>query len=143
MTVAAILQDKGRHVVTMSPKQSLTDVCEVLAANKIGAVVLTEPDGRIAGILSERDIVRALSQEGPGVLQTLAEAHMSRKVVTATEQETALEVLHRMSDGRFRHMPITRENRLIGVISIGDVVQYRLQLIEREAAQMREYITAG
>lgn len=143
MTVAAILAGKGRHVVTMSPQQSLADVCEILSANRIGAVVLTDPEGRIAGILSERDIVRALSQEGPGVLQTKADAHMSRKVVTATEHETALEVLHRMSDGRFRHMPIVRDSRLIGVISIGDVVQYRLELIEREAQQLREYIAAG
>lgn len=143
MTVAAILSQKGRQVVTMGPKQTLRDVCETLTAHKIGAVVLIDAHGQIAGILSERDIVRALAGEGASALDRAAETYMSAKVVTCTEKETTDQVLGRMTTGRFRHMPVVRENRLIGVVSIGDVVARRIELAEQEAAQMRAYIATA
>ncbi|MDK9695229.1 MAG: CBS domain-containing protein [Siculibacillus sp.] len=142
MTVAAILSQKGRQVVTMGPKQPLREVCDTLATHKIGAVVLIDAHGRIAGILSERDIVRALANDGAGALDRSADVYMSTKVVTCTESETTDQVLGRMTTGRFRHMPVVRDDRLIGVISIGDVVARRIELAEREAAEMRAYISA-
>ena len=143
MTVAAILAQKGRQVVTMGPKQSLREVCETLATHKIGAVVLIDAHGRIAGILSERDIVRALAGEGAAALDSAAESFMSPKVVTCSEQDTTDQVLTRMTAGRFRHMPVIREDRLIGMVSIGDVVKRRMEHVEREAADMRAYIASA
>ena len=143
MTVAAILSEKGRQVVTMGPKQTLREVCETLAAHKIGAVVLIDADGRIGGILSERDIVRALAGDGASALDRPAEAFMSAKVVTCSDTETTDQVLGRMTAGRFRHMPVVRDGRLIGLVSIGDVVARRIELAEREAADMRSYIASA
>lgn len=143
MTVAAILSQKGRQVVTMGPKQPLREVCETLTTHKIGAVVLIDAHGRIAGILSERDIVRAFAGEGASALDKPAEAFMSTKVVTCTEKDTIDQVMSRMTQGRFRHMPVVREDRLIGVVSIGDVVARRIEIAEREAAEMRAYIATA
>jgi CBS domain-containing protein len=143
MTVAAILSKKGRQVITMGPQQTLSAVCDTLTEHKIGAVVLVDADGSIAGIISERDIVRALAKEGPAALERQVSAYMSAKVVTCEEKETTDQVLARMTTGRFRHMPVTREKRLIGVISIGDVVARRIELAEREAADMRAYIASA
>ena len=132
MTVSAILGQKGRQVVTMGPKQTLREVCETLATHKIGAVVLIDAHGRIAGIISERDIVRALAADGPAALEKAAEAFMSSKVVTCQEKDTTDQVLGRMTAGRFRHLPVVREERLIGLISIGDVVKARLMELAAE-----------
>lgn len=143
MTVQAILSQKGRQVVTMGPKQALREVCETLTTHKIGAVVLIDAHGNIGGILSERDIVRALAGEGAAALDRPAEDFMSAKVVTCTESETTDQVLARMTAGRFRHMPVVRSDRLIGVISIGDVVARRIALAEEEAAHMRAYIATA
>ena len=143
MTVQAILGQKGRQVVTMGPKQTLREVCETLAQHKIGAVVLIDAQGGIAGIVSERDIVRALAAEGGKGLDEPVEMYMSANVVTCTESETTDRVLARMTTGRFRHMPVVRGDRLIGLISIGDVVARRIALAEQEAAQMRAYIATA
>lgn len=143
MTVQAILGQKGRQVVTMGPKQTLREVCETLALHKIGAVVLIDAHGGIVGIVSERDIVRALAAEGGKALDEPVEAYMSSKVVTCSESETTDRVLERMTAGRFRHMPVVRSDRLIGLISIGDVVARRIALAEEEAAHMRAYIATA
>jgi CBS domain-containing protein len=140
MTVASILSQKGRRVITARADQTLTEICELLAANKIGAVVLTDADMRIEGILSERDIVRAIAQEGAGVLATPASGQMSRTVITATDSDTVDVVMNRMSQGRFRHMPVVRDEKLIGVVSIGDIVKRKIEHAEREAEEMRAYI---
>ena len=140
MTVSSILGQKGRRVITGRADQSLSEICELLAANKIGAVVLTDADMRIEGILSERDIVLAVAQEGAGVLSTPASGQMSRNVITATENDTVDAVMGRMSEGRFRHMPVVRDGKLIGVVSIGDIVKRKIEHAEREAAEMRAYI---
>jgi CBS domain-containing protein len=143
MTVSAILSQKGRQVVTMGPKQALREVCDTLATHKIGAVVLIDAHGRIAGIISERDIVRALAAHGAKALDEPAEAFMSSKVVTCSEKDTTDQVLGRMTQGRFRHLPVVRDERLIGLISIGDVVARRIEMAEREAAEMRAYIATA
>jgi len=140
MTVSSILGQKDRRVITARAEQSLSEICELLAAHKIGAVVLTDPDTRIEGILSERDIVRAIAQEGAGVLSTPASGQMSRNVITASESDTVDAVMGRMSQGRFRHMPVVRDGKLIGVVSIGDIVKRKIEHAEREAAEIRAYI---
>ncbi|MDR3436037.1 CBS domain-containing protein, partial [Telmatospirillum sp.] len=106
-------------------------------------VVLTDGDMHIDGILSERDIVRAIAQEGAAVLAMPASGQMSRHVVTAREQDTIEQVMGRMSEGRFRHMPVVRDGRLIGVVSIGDVVKLKIEQAEREAAEIRAYIATS
>ncbi|MCW2308454.1 CBS domain-containing protein [Rhodobium gokarnense] len=141
MTVAAILSDKGREVITASPEATLSEVCETLAARKIGAIVLTGEGGSIAGIVSERDVVRAVANGGAGALETAAADHMTRSVVTCSPQETINEVMERMTQGRFRHLPVMEGGALVGVISIGDVVKIRIAMAEQEAAEMRSYIT--
>lgn len=143
MTVKAILGDKGRDIVTQRPDAALSEICDTLATHKIGAVVLTNPDGSIAGILSERDVVRAIAQEGPGAIGQTASAYMSRHVVTCREEDTIHDVMTRMTSGRFRHMPVTRGGKLIGVVSIGDVVKHRIAQADREAAEIRNYIATA
>ena len=144
MLVAQILKSKSDDgVVTVQPDATLASVAELLSSRKIGAVVVSADGKHVAGILSERDIVRALAGEGPGALDRPAESYMSAKVVTCSEKETTDQVLGRMTAGRFRHMPVVREDRLIGVISIGDVVARRIELAEREAAEMRAYIATA
>ena len=142
MTVASILSQKDRRTVTARAHQSLQEIAEVLATNRIGAVVLVDDDMRIEGILSERDIVRAIANEGPGVLSTPASGQISRNVMTAREADTVEAVMNRMSEGRFRHMPVTRDGRLVGVVSIGDIVKRKIEQTEREAADLKAYITA-
>ncbi|KPL51591.1 CBS domain-containing protein [Prosthecomicrobium hirschii] len=143
MTVKVILSDKGRSVVTQHPDATLAEICETLATHKIGAVVLTTRDGDIAGILSERDVVRALAQEGAGALSQKAAGYMSRNVVTCHEEETTHDVMTKMTAGRFRHMPVVKAGRLIGVVSIGDVVKRRIEQVEKDAEEIRNYIATA
>ena len=143
MTVAAILAEKGRRVVTMKPEDSLAEVVRTLAANKIGALILTDAEGAIAGIISERDVVRALGAEGASALTVSASRFMSSHVVTCREEDTIDAVMERMTAGRFRHMPVVKHDRLIGVVSIGDVVKRKIEKAEREAAEIRAYIATA
>jgi CBS domain-containing protein len=140
MTVKAILSRKGSEVLTIDPAATLADAAKLLAERKIGAVVITGVDGRLAGILSERDIVRALAERGADILNERVDRTMTRKVVTCTEAETIASIMERMTAGKFRHLPVVDQGRLTGVISIGDVVKYRLHEIETESQALREYI---
>ena len=141
MTVAAILAEKGRDILTASPEKKLSEICDVLAAKKIGAILLTNADGSIAGIISERDIVQAVARNGGAALSAPVSEHMTSEVMTCGEQETINEVMERMTQGRFRHLPVVVDGKLSGVISIGDVVKFRIAQAEREAEEMRSYIT--
>jgi CBS domain-containing protein len=143
MTVKAILIEKGGSVLTLTPESTMAEICDTLAKHKIGAVILTNSDGTIAGILSERDVVRAIAQEGPSAIDRKASAYMSRNVVTCREEDTIHDVMQRMTAGRFRHMPVTRNSKLVGVVSIGDVVKRRIELVEREADEIRSYIASA
>ncbi|SHO62521.1 CBS domain-containing protein [Pseudoxanthobacter soli DSM 19599] len=140
MTVAAILAKKGRDIATIDPEATIAEVCDLLAARHIGAVIVVRGEA-IAGIISERDIVRALSSAGASVLDHRVSDHMTRAVETATESQTVTEVMERMTARRFRHMPVVRDGRLVGVVSIGDVVKHRIAQAEDEAESMRNYIT--
>lgn len=143
MTVRAILSRKGRDVVTISPTANLSDAVKLLAERRIGAVIVTGPDNRVAGILSERDIVRVLGARGPAALDENVAAVMTRKVTTCTEADTIAGLMERMTAGKFRHLPVVDQGRLTGVISIGDVVKSRLEEIEGETNALREYIATA
>jgi len=139
MSVKRILDDKGREVETSGADATVHEVATVLADKKIGAVVIL--DGKdICGILSERDIVRAMARDGAGALEKSAGTYMTKKVVTCSVADTIDDVMHKMTAGRFRHLPVVEDGRLIGIVSIGDVVKRRIAQVEREANQMREYI---
>jgi CBS domain-containing protein len=143
MTVRAILSRKGRDVTTIAPTATLSEAVSLLAERRIGAVVVTGPDNRVAGILSERDIVRALSERGPHALDDNVAGLMTRKVMTCADAETIAEIMERMTAGKFRHLPVVEQGRLAGIISIGDVVKFRLEEIEGESNALREYIATA
>jgi CBS domain-containing protein len=143
MTVKAILSRKGRDVVTIAPTANLSDAVKLLAEKRIGAVVVTGADDRVAGILSERDIVRALGERGAAALGDNVAAVMTRKVTTCAEADTISVIMERMTTGKFRHLPVVEQGHLVGVISIGDVVKTRVEEIERESDALREYIATA
>lgn len=142
MTVASILDEKGRSVITLGLDTSITDALKLLEEKGIGVILITGADRSLAGILSERDIVRSLARSGAGVLEDSAASHMTRDVITCSESDAVIGVMEAMSNGRFRHLPVTEGNKLIGLISIGDVVKRRLQVVEKEAEDIRSYISA-
>ena len=141
MTVKAILSRKGNDVITIEPTVTLSAAVNILAEHRIGAlVVVAGADGQVAGILSERDIVRALAQRGPGALQEAVGQVMTRGVVTCTESDTVAALMERMTQGKFRHLPVVERGKLVGLVSIGDVVKHRLGEMEHESNALREYI---
>ena len=143
MIVAAILALKGRDVVTVAPERSITEAVATLGAREIGALVVTEGHDRIVGVISERDIVKAIARNGAGILSETVASIMTRDVVTCAEDETIDQVMSRMTRGRFRHLPVVKAGRLAGIISIGDVVKARIEEVEREAEEMRSYIATA
>lgn len=143
MTVKSILDAKGRDVVTLGPDATLAQAASLLAGKRIGAVVVTEGDGRILGILSERDIVRVIGQSGASALDLRVAAAMTGKVTTCRESHTVIRVMEVMTRERFRHLPVEKDGRLAGIVSIGDVVKRRIDEALREADQIREYIATA
>ena len=143
MNVAAILKTKGREVFTTTPDTTLLDITKLLGIHRIGCIVITAPDGKVIGIVSERDIVREISRAGSKVLKEAVEACMTKTVVTCRESDTIDRIMAEMTAHRFRHMPVVERGRLIGLVSIGDVVRMRIAEAEMEAAAMREYIATG
>ena len=143
MTVKSILDEKGREVVTLGPDETLAAAVGLLGERRIGAAVVTDGAGRILGILSERDIVRALGQSGAAALGMAVSAAMTAKVRTCRETHTVHHVMEVMTHGRFRHLPVEKDGRLDGIVSIGDVVKRRIEMVEREADQIREYIATA
>lgn len=141
MTVAAILNGKGHETITARDDAALSEICETLAKMKIGAVVVCDADMGIKGIVSERDIVRVIGTKGTSALNQPVSSVMTKDVVTCTEENSVNEVMARMTQGRFRHMPVVKDGKLTGVISIGDVVKHKIAQVELEAEQMRSYIT--
>jgi len=140
MTVRTILAGKGREVVTIEPAATLNAAVRLLSENRIGALLVLGAERRIIGILSERDIVRALAERGAAVLDEPVSQLMTRKVSTCNETETVTVIMERMTHGKFRHVPVVDQGRLVGIVSIGDVVKHRLHEMERESAAMRDYI---
>jgi CBS domain-containing protein len=140
MTVKAILSVKGTDVLTIEPTATLAAAAKILAERKIGALVVTGPDRRIVGIVSERDIVQELAAHGAASLDTPLTDIMTRKVTTCSTADTISSVMEWMTQGKIRHLPVVEQGRLLGIISIGDVVKHRLQQMESEQSALRDYI---
>lgn len=143
MTVKAILEKKGHDVFTLGPNEKLATAAKALADHRIGALVVTNGDRKIVGILSERDIVRTIAKEGAAGLDMTVRAAMTPKVKICNEHHTVNEVMEIMTAGRFRHLPVEKNGLLDGIISIGDVVKRRIEDVEREAEEIRAYIATA
>ncbi len=140
MTVERILAVKGRDVVTTQPHRTLLEVSNLLAEKGIGAVIVVDAGANILGILSERDVVHAIAHHGPVALGEAVSKFMTAKVATTTRASSIQTVMEQMTTGRFRHVPVTHHGRLEGVVSIGDLVKYRIAEIESEHEALRDYI---
>jgi CBS domain-containing protein len=143
MTVSIILAGKGRDVASIEPNATLSAAIALLAEKHIGALLILGADRRVVGILSERDIVRALGKRGAEVLSEPVSRSMTRNVSTCTEKETISSIMERMTEGKFRHVPVVEQGRLVGIISIGDVVKHRVREMERDSAAMHDYILSA
>lgn len=135
-----VLTAKGQNVITIAETDTIASAVGVLRDKRIGALVVVDDQGRLAGILSERDIVRKLAETpGQTLPQTVSE-NMTREVVTCSMDDPLIEVLRRMSEGRFRHMPVVEGGALLGMVTIGDVINFRLNELEHEALQLKQLI---
>lgn len=143
MNVAAILKVKGRGVVTARADDKLEEIACKLADKRIGAVVVTGAHGRIEGIVSERDIIRAVAERGAACLQEPASKSMTRAVQTCDTADTLDELMAKMTAGRFRHLPVVEGGALVGIVSIGDAVKHHIAAVEMEASVLKGYIAAG
>ena len=143
MTVARILADKGRDVFTTQPHRTLREVVELLASKGVGAVVVSDASLSVLGILSERDVVRVIAKRGASALDEPVSHYMTPKVITVTRDDTIEHVMHTMTQGRFRHLPVVEEGCLVGIISIGDVVKRHVDAIDSERQALREYIATA
>jgi CBS domain-containing protein len=143
MTVQHILSDKGTGVVTIKPDMSLADAAALLSEKRIGAIVVSDDGSAVGGILSERDIIRALAKEGGSALEAKVSRYMTADVVTCARNADMDHLMQVMTTGKFRHIPVVEDDRLVGIVSIGDVVKQRLAEIEAEHQALKEYITAG
>lgn len=143
MTVANILKQKDGAIITASPKDTVQDIVDLLAKHRIGAVVVVDAKGGIAGIVSERDVVRAMAGNSPSVTAKPAADIMTAKVRTCSPADTEADLMALMTEHRVRHLPVVSEGSLIGMISIGDVVKHRMQMMEMEAEQMKSYIASA
>lgn|SRR5690606_14124573 len=142
MFVETILREKGSRVVTIAADASVADLVATLAEHNIGAVVVLDGPGSVAGIVSERDIVRQLARAPEGLLQRPVASLMTRSPTTCALADSLDDVMSRMSRGRFRHLPVVENGCLIGIVSIGDVVKRKIELVEQEAGALRDYIAA-
>jgi CBS domain-containing protein len=140
MIVKNVLLGRRGNVVTIEPTADLAAAVKRLAERRIGALVILGADHRIVGILSERDIVRAFAERGPAALHEPVGQVMTRDVKTCSEDDTIESLMGRMTTGRFRHMPVVEQGKLVGIVSVGDVVKNRVEEMEREAAALRDYI---
>jgi len=143
LTIARILAAKGREVVTIPPDRTLVEGAQVLVARNIGAVVVADDQGGVIGLLSERDIVRAVANRCTTAFNDAASMYMTAKVITTSEDESIYAVMEKMTKERSRHIPVVRDEKLVGVVSIGDMVKHKLAECQYEHKAMREYIATG
>ena len=143
MTVSAILALKGRDTYLSPPTATLAEVCTLLADRRIGAVMIADDSERLIGIVSERDIIRAVADDGAPALNLSVSDYMTTSVVTCSEDCTVDQVMQKMTMGNFRHIPVVRGGAIVGMISNRDLVRYRLDQVEREADEMRAYIATA
>ncbi|MCA0419179.1 CBS domain-containing protein [Bosea beijingensis] len=140
MNVEQLLSGKGHDVISVQPHRTLAEAIRTLSEKRIGAVVVMGADGALVGILSERDIIRALGELGASALESAVSRSMTSKVVTCRPQTSVDELMEIMTTGRFRHVPVVENGRVTGLVSIGDVVKHRVAAIEAESKAMRDYI---
>jgi len=140
MTVRTILDTKGHQVESIQPGAKLSAAVKILGEKKIGAVLVLNLAGSIEGILSERDIVRVLGERGAAVLDEPVSNVMTRKVVSCRQSDTVSAIMEMMTLGKFRHLPVVEDTKVVGLISIGDIVKWRVQEYEREQEALRDYI---
>ena len=142
MTIAAILRDKGDEVISVTGDMTLKQAVALLTGKRIGAVPVVDEDG-VAGIFSERDVIRALGAHGGVALDRTVGEVMSAPAITVTPDQSVIGALSLMTQRRFRHLPVVQDGRLVGFVSIGDLVKYRIDRIEADAAAMRDYIQSA
>jgi CBS domain-containing protein len=142
MNVEAILRAKGSNVATIRPDATVAAAVRELKTRGIGALLVSEDGRRVAGILSERDIVHALAERGAALLAMPVEQLMTRKVITCVPEDTVSELMARMTQHRFRHLPVVKDGTLIGIVSIGDLVKNRIEEVEFEADSLRSFIAS-
>jgi len=139
MTVASILQNKGHDVVSVDRSHKVADVVELLCKHRIGAVLVIE-GGAVEGIVSERDIIRGLQDKGSAILDCAVADIMTADLVTVGPDEGLIEALSLITERRIRHLPVVEGGKLCGLVSIGDLVKKRIEIIEYEAASLKDYI---
>jgi len=142
MIIEQILNDKGREVITLRADDTLREAARLLDERRIGAVVTLDADGEIVGVLSERDIVRQFAREGAAALEMKVGNAMTRAVITISAEAPVDQALQLMTDRRIRHLPVVRNNRLTGFVSIGDLVKWKIAETEAEAQAMKSYLSA-
>lgn len=142
MLVSQILKGKGDLVFTAGPGETVGAVAALLHTRRVGAMIVVDGE-QVVGIVSERDIVRVVAEDGAGALKRTIESCMTRDVVFASPAETVDSLLSRMTDRRIRHLPVLRDGRLAGIVSIGDLVKYKISEVEAEADGLKAYIAAG
>jgi CBS domain-containing protein len=143
MFVSDILAQKGTQVFTVTPDTSVAQVSQQLSTRRIGSVLVMEGGNTVTGIVSERDLVRALASHGANAMELQARHVMTREVVTCDPDDSIDKVMETMTRGRFRHLPVVRHGELLGLVSIGDVVKARLEEATHEAEALKAYIVAG
>ena len=143
MLIGQILAGKGREVVSTRPDATIAEVAGLLKARRIGAVVVTDENGALCGIISERDLARGLADQGAGLLDMRVSQLMTADVVTCSPDDGIGQLMQTMTERRFRHLPVVQDGEMVGIISIGDVVKYRLQELEHEAHMLHDYISGG
>ena len=143
MSVRSILAEKGRDVMTLEVNATVAQAVKLLAQHRIGALVVAAPDGTIRGIVSERDIIRHIAEDGVDVLAEKVERIMTANVKVCSENHTVHDVMEMMTRGRFRHLPVERDGKLAGVVSIGDVVKRKIEDAERETEAIKTYIASA
>ena len=143
MTIAAILRDKGDRVISIAGDMTLTQAVTLLAAERIGAAPVLGDDGGVAGIFSERDVIRALQVHGGAALDRTVGEVMTAPAISVAPDLSVIGALSLMTQRRFRHLPVVTDGQLVGFVSIGDLVKYRIDRIEADAAAMRDYIQSA
>lgn len=143
MTIAHILHGKPQRMISVGPEQTLRQAAEVLTREHIGALLVLKPNGDIAGILSERDIVRAVGTKGAEVLDRPVAELMTKDVICCSPDDTVDKAMALMTEKRFRHLPVRQGGRIVAMISIGDVVKRKVEDAEAESQSLREYIARG
>jgi CBS domain-containing protein len=140
MTVAAVLKQKGSAIVSVGPEATMQQIAEIITGKRIGALVVTDSDNRIVGIVSERDVAKAVANHKAAALELTAAQMMTREPITATLQTTVDEAMQIMDQGYFRHLPVVDDGRLVGIISVRDLVKYRINQQKADLENLTSYV---